>query len=89
MTTASRLHDAGHDEGLREGKAPLLLDLLHTRFGDIDATTRNRIDGATTAEITVGAPGSSRAHRPWPPSSPRPVKACRQPRSPTRTARRT
>lgn len=52
MTTASRLHDAGHDDGLREGKAQLLLDLLHTRFGDIDATTRNRIDGATTAETT-------------------------------------
>ncbi len=56
MTTASRLHDAGRDaglrEGLREGRAQLLLDQLHTRFGDIDDTTRNRIADATTAEIT-------------------------------------
>ncbi len=86
MSTASRLYDAGyrevHDARL-QGQAQLLLHVLHTRFGNIDATTRNRIAGATTEEITPGAPGSSTAHRPSRPSSPEPDKACRRPaRSP-------
>ena len=59
ITTAQKLRQEGRQEGLREGLeeggqlalSRALMELLTERFGPLDETTAQRVEGATTAEL--------------------------------------